>query len=134
MQKYVTDTHALLWYLFRSKRLSSKATAIFNAIDAGQGQIHIPAIVLVEIVYLMEKAKIPQKAIKTVIDLLDTSPSNYSLCQITPQTIRALQSISRKKILDMPDRIIVATALELDLPLITIDASIRSANIVKVIW
>ncbi|MFQ5604391.1 MAG: PIN domain-containing protein [bacterium] len=74
MQKYVTDTHALLWYLFRSKRLSSKATAIFNAIDAGQGQIHIHAIVLVEIVYLMEKAKIPQKAIKTVIDLLAGHP------------------------------------------------------------
>ncbi|MFQ5650820.1 MAG: PIN domain-containing protein [bacterium] len=114
----VTDTHSLLWYLLRSKRLSPKAAAIFSEIDEGKGQIHIPTIVLVEIVYLMEKAKIPKHAIKTVINMLDTSPSNYSLSPITLQTIRALQSISRKKILDMPDRIISATA----------------ANIATVIW
>ena len=134
MQEYVTDTHSLLWYLFRSKRLSKKATAIFNEIDEGKGQIHIPAIVLVEIVYLMEKAKIPKDAIKTVVDLLDTSPSNYSLSQITLQTIRALQSVSRKRIPDMPDLIIAATAVELGLPLITIDKAITNANIVTVIW
>lgn len=134
MQEYVTDTHSLLWYLSGNRRLSKKATDIFNNADEGNVQIYIPAIVLVEIVYIMEKAKIPKKSINLVIDLLDSSPSNYLLCQITPRTIHALQSLQRSLVPDMPDRIIAATAFELRLPLITKDKMIIKSKLIKTIW
>ena len=48
MKAYVTDTHALLWHLLQSKRLSKRVASIFRATDEGNGQIYIPNIVLVE--------------------------------------------------------------------------------------
>lgn len=134
MREYVTDTHSLLWHIFGNERLSKKAAEIFTKTDEGEGRIHIPGIVLVEIVYLMEKSKLPQQAVDTVIDLFDRSPENYGLCQVTVSTIRALQSIPREQIPDMPDRIIAATALELDLPLISKDKMIANAEVVEVVW
>ncbi|MFQ5641763.1 MAG: type II toxin-antitoxin system VapC family toxin [bacterium] len=134
MHEYVTDTHSLLWYIFGNERLSKKAAEIFVKTDEGEARIQIPGIVLVEIVYLMEKSKLPQLAIDTVIDLFDSSPENYNLCQVTVSTIRALQSIPREQIPDMPDRIIAATALELDLPLISKDKMITNAGMIEVIW
>ena len=133
MSEYITDTHSLLWYIFESPRLSKKAASLFKETDAGKMRIYIPGIVLVEIVYLMEKSKIPQEAINHVMNLLDLPTTNYRLTQITTATVRALQSLPRQSIPDMPDRIIAATALELDLPLITRDEKITAAN-VKVIW
>jgi predicted nucleic acid-binding protein len=40
-----------------------------------------------------------------------------------------LQSILRKIVPDMPDRMIAATALHLNLPLVTADEQIRASNI-----
>lgn len=134
MKEYVTDTHALLWYLFKNKRLSKRATSVFQKADEGEARVYVSNIVLVEIVYLLEKVKIPKESIDAVISLLEEPTLNYSLSQINISTIRALQLLPRNVIPDMPDRIIVATALELDLPVITRDRKIKEANVVKVIW
>ncbi len=50
MKEFVTDTHALLWHLFKNERLSPKAANIFNQADNNEVRIDIPNIVLVEIV------------------------------------------------------------------------------------
>jgi len=134
MKEFVTDTHALLWHIFQSERLSPKAAKIFNQADNNEVRIFIPNIALVELVYLVEKARIPEKSIDNLIKLLEKNPINYQLVQIELSTIRAMQSISRQLIPDMPDRIIAATALELGLPLITKDQKITEANVVEVIW
>ena len=55
MTGYVTDTHALLWHLLKSKRISKDASSVFEDADDGKLQIFVPSIVLVEIVYLTEK-------------------------------------------------------------------------------
>ncbi|HAI68464.1 MAG TPA: VapC toxin family PIN domain ribonuclease [Gammaproteobacteria bacterium] len=134
MKEFVTDTHALLWHLFKNERLSPKAANIFNQADNNEVRIDIPNIVLVEIVYLIEKFRIPSESINNLIKLLETKPINYQLVQIELSTIRAMESISRQLIPDMPDRIITATALELGLPLITKDQKITDAQVVEVIW
>lgn len=82
----------------------------------------------------MEKARIPSRTINRIIQLFEQSPANYSLCQITARTIQALQKLPKDLIPDMPDRIIAATAIELDLPLITKDERIKAAKMADVIW
>ena len=134
MKEYVTDTHALLWHIFQSERLSPKTAQIFNQADNNEVRIYIPNIVLVELVYLIEKVRIPAKSLDNLINLLKKNPINYRVVQIELSTIRAMQSMSRQLIPDMPDRIIAATALELGLPLITKDQKITEANVVEVIW
>ena len=134
MKEFVTDTHALLWHILQSKRLSQKAALVFNQADENEARIYIPNIVLVEIVYLMEKTRIPNESLGNLIKLLDINPNNYRITQIGVSTIRAMQSLQRQSIPDMPDRIIAATALELGLPLITKDSKIIKANVVEIIW
>lgn len=89
MKEYVTDTHSLLWYLFNNPRLSKKAQAVFNKADEGDAKVYIPNIVPVEIVYLLEKAKVHKNSIDSVIALLELAEKNYQLTQITPRAIRA---------------------------------------------
>lgn len=59
MSTYVTDTHGLIWHLTASDQLSATCRAIFEAADRGEAKIWIPSIVLVETVYLAEKARFP---------------------------------------------------------------------------
>lgn len=134
MNEYVTDTHALLWHILSSSKLSPAAALIFKQTDENEARIYIPTIVLVETVYLIEKARVPKSAIDTVIGLLETQPTNYCLAHLELSTIRVMQTLSRQLIPEMPDRIITATAVEFGLPLITKDSKITSANVVQIIW
>lgn len=54
MSDFVTDTHALIWYLQDSPRLGKVAQAAFDACDSGRVVVYIPSICLVEIIYLQE--------------------------------------------------------------------------------
>ncbi len=73
--RYVTDTHPLVWHLRRSKRLRPKARALFQQADRGQAQIIIPAMALVEVMYLTERNRIPTQ-LAEVIHLVRSS-TNY---------------------------------------------------------
>ena len=63
MSDAVTDTHALIWYLQDSPRLSTAANGVFDRCDRGEIVIYIPTICLVEIVYLQEKGRIVRENI-----------------------------------------------------------------------
>lgn len=67
------------YFTIQSERLSQKAASIFNQADDNEARIYIPNIVLVEIVYLMEKTRIPKKSLEKLINLLYINPntSNY---------------------------------------------------------
>lgn len=134
MSQYVTDTHALIWHLQKSPRLSAKARLACRAADRGKTVVHVPGVVLVEIVYLGEKGRIDTVAVRDALDVFQMPGANYAIAALDSGTIRALQSISRASVPDMPDRIIVATALQLGLPLITRDSAIVGTGLVTVIW
>ena len=55
---YLTDTHAFLWYLTDSPKLSRKARAIFDSCDRSKVIIIISAIVLLESIDILDKKKI----------------------------------------------------------------------------
>jgi len=54
----VTDTHSLIWYLFAMPELSSDAKNFMDNVAASGGNIFIPTISFVEIIYLAEKGKL----------------------------------------------------------------------------
>jgi predicted nucleic acid-binding protein len=58
MPDHTTDTHALVWYLTGSQLLSVTAKRIFDNVVNGSGQIYIPAIVLAEMVMIIEKRRV----------------------------------------------------------------------------
>jgi PIN domain nuclease of toxin-antitoxin system len=58
MSQYVADTHALYWHLTGDSNLSATAHDIFQETDAGFHQIFIPGIVLIEMIYLVERGRL----------------------------------------------------------------------------
>jgi PIN domain nuclease of toxin-antitoxin system len=134
MSQYVTDTHALCWHLTGNPKLSAKAKKIFQEADSGVHQILIPSIVLIEMVYLAEKGRIGDSSLNQVLELIDTIGGSYDEVPLNKDTVKALQNIHREDIPDMPDRIITATAYQLDLPLITKDEKIKNSRVVSVVW
>jgi len=134
MTRYVTDTHALIWHLQSSRKLSGKARAIFRKADVGKAQIIIPSIVLVELVYLAEKGRIDTGLVDQVFALLTPVVQNYVVAPLEAQTVQALRTIRRTQIPEMPDRIIAATAKQLGLSLISRDPKIRAASGLTVVW
>lgn len=134
MSRYVTDTHALHWHLTGDSRLSLTARQIFLETDAGHHQVLIPGVALIEMVYLVEKGRLEESFVNHLFRLLDTVMGSYAVADLDQNTARAMRSIPRAAVPDMPDRIILATALQLGLPLISRDAKIHEAGVAPVIW
>ena len=58
----VADTHTALWYLFDDERLSVPAGDFIDQSAAVRRRIVVSAISLAEIVYLIEKSRLPANA------------------------------------------------------------------------
>ena len=133
MAAVVADTHALVWYLFEPPELSPAAAAAMNAAADAGDIIHVSAITLVELIYLIERGRIAEAVLDRIRTELTNDDSVITLVPIDEQVANAVERVVRAQVPDMPDRIIAATALALDLPLITRDHRIRAASI-HTIW
>ncbi|MBA2494459.1 MAG: type II toxin-antitoxin system VapC family toxin [Acidobacteria bacterium] len=133
MNACVTDTHALVWFVLDAPELSADARqAMLNAAANGE-PVFMPSICLVELVYLIEKGRIPKELLKRIKQTLANPNSELTVYHLTEVVAESLELVPRKDVPDMPDRIIAATALHLGLPLVTRDGKIRAANITT-IW
>jgi len=134
MSAYVADTHALLWHLSNDPSLSHPAADLFRQAETGAIEILIPSIVLVEVVYLCERHRVPDDRIDRVLALPGAPGSHYRVIPLDEPVIQAMRRIPRKQVPDMPDRIIGATALHLDLPLITRDRNLVNSKLLNCVW
>ncbi len=133
MTGVVTDTHSLIWYLEHSARLSKHAFREMQAAVAAGSPIHVPSICLVELSYLVEKGRLPEIAVDRVYGHLKQPGSGLAISPLDENIVQAMRKIPRGLVPDMPDRIIAATALHLDLPLVTRDGRIHASGI-QVVW
>lgn len=133
MAAVVADTHAAIWYMLKLPHLSSNALAALDGATTNGDPIYLASISLVEIIYLVEKGRLPQVAQDRLNDALIDPNSALVLAPLSLTVAQAVQRISRNVVPDMPDRIIAATAVDLNLPLVTRDQKIRLAGI-KTIW
>ena len=133
MSAFVSDTHTLVWYLANPKLLSPAAMSAFrNAALAGD-RVIVPSISIVEVVYLVERFKLPQSTLERLTAGLADPDSALMVFPLDQEVALTLSRVSRDVVPDMPDRIIAATALHLNLPLVTRDAQIRASGI-QTIW
>lgn len=129
----VTDTHPLIFYFSNSKgKLSKKATRAFNAAVEGSTAIYIPVPVFWELSILCENGTIQlEMPFDTWIDKILKLPM-FIVYEFDLDTIKLIHNANFSK--DPFDRSIVATALQLDLPLITKDAQIHKSEPCKIFW
>jgi len=124
------DTHVWIWWLTRLPRLPPKVISVLD--DAAERPL-LSVASLWELSILVESG-----ALK-----LTPSPSGWLEKAIHPETVRLAQITRavaeelfrfRKKFRrDLADRIIIATARALDVPLLTYDRGIRNSGLVK-LW
>jgi PIN domain nuclease of toxin-antitoxin system len=124
---YVTDTHALVWHLTGDPKLSGKAKAVFERVDAAQEVLFVPCIVLYEIWVIVEK----KKAALDFDAFLRTLSSSmyYRVEPLCTPVIEACLRIPRGIVRDPSDRLIAATSLHLGYPLITQDDLLRHLHL-----
>lgn len=107
---------------------------MMESVASSGGAIFVPSISIVEIIYLIEKGRMANEALTTLIEQLKLKESSFRGQELTTGIAETLTGIPRTTVPDMPDRIIAATALHLELPLITSDQNIRGLNNIKTIW
>ena len=127
--EYATDTMGLVLRL-EGRQMGPQAQAVFAAAEAGQAVIHIPAMVLAEILYLSEKGRITA-SLADVARHLQTFP-HYRECPMNRTVIEAAAQIT--DIRELHDRLIGATARWLNVALLTNDPVIQGSAFVKTLW
>ena len=129
----VADTHAALWLLFGDPRLSPLAKNFIERAAAERRTIAVAPISLAEVVYLVEKNRLPATAFDVLLSALRNPNHVLEEAPFTGYVVSEMRVVSRQSIPDMPDRIIAATATWLSVPLISRDGKIRSSH-VTTIW
>ena len=127
MDSFVTDTQALVKFMMGRRVINEKAHQAFLVADKGEAVMIIPAIVLMEMLYLFEKHRIGVGLLQTD-DLLKSQ--NYQFEPLSLEILRTASEID--DIPELHDRLIAATACYLDLPLITNDPVIRDSRFVTI--
>ena len=134
MADVVIDTHTAIWYFANSPEISALATqTIDNAVTNGDSVI-LATISIVEIVYLIDKRKLVPQTLSRLIQSLKLPNNSFVSQDLTEDIAQTLQQIPRSTVPDMPDRIIAATALHLNLPLFTKDRKIQALQSIQTIW
>lgn len=131
----VTDTHPLVRYATgKVDLIGKKALQVLQAADNanGGGLVYVPTICLAESFTRIEAGRIKLKQpFDHWVQELSRS-SFFTVLDLTTEII--LQASKLPTIVDPFDKLIVATALCHDYPLITQDDQIIRAKVVEVIW
>lgn len=133
MSAVVADTHALVWYLLDQRRLSPGALRALDQAAEGGAEVVISAVTIVELVYLVEKGRLPEVLLDRVYEQLGLADAALVVAPLDEQVASALRRVPRSEVPDMPDRIIAATALHLGVPLVSRDAKIRTSGL-HTVW
>ncbi len=133
MASVVVDTHAVLWALLQPEKLSLNARSAFQQAQQLGDPVYISVISIVETHYLEEKGKLQVGTLARLKTALEGENSGLIAISLDLGVAEAIGQIPREAVPDMPDRIIAATALSLQLPLVSRDRKIRASKITT-IW
>lgn len=130
----VIDTHVLIWALFERSLLSTAADFKLATAEVSGAPIYVPTISFVELRYLVEKGKFPERVYTECLNKVNDPTTALTPAPLDLITADTLSQIARATVPDMPDRIIAPTALALGLPLISADTDIRKLTNPTIIW
>jgi PIN domain nuclease of toxin-antitoxin system len=129
----VIDTHVIVWDALKHELLSPKAKLAISKANKEDGIIFCE-ISLWEIAMLLKKGRVRVEiGFLQFINLVKTS-NRYVFRGITPEIAELSSRISLGQNNDPADRIIAATSIIENTPLVTADKSLRRSKEVKTLW
>lgn len=127
--RYLLDSVTIIRHFSGIGKIGRTALSILDDIEQQEDCLAISVISLMEIMYLAEKRRIE-------IDLQGTlnrieSSSKYMIINLVPEILRVAQTI---QFYELHDRLILATAKWLDIPVIFSDSKFENVSGIRVIW
>lgn len=129
----VADTHAFIWYVQNDRRLSSAAGEAMDAAVAANDPIFVSAATAVELRYLADKGTLSEDEYRWYLMTLEKAVA-AELAPVDLDVARAVELVPRNDVPDPFDRMIAATAVALQVPLVTADRKLRKLDAVETIW
>ena len=128
----VVDTHIIIWDALQPASLSDSARlALAEHQETG---IIICDISVWEIAMLMKKGRLKIDAHYQEFMALILQANNYIVRQISPQIAEIAAGLPLDVNKDPADRLIAATAIAANVPLVTADKNLRAADSITTIW
>ena len=123
------DTHVVIWAAEGDGRLGASAGELLRSLKAGEAVLS--DITLLEIAMLAKKGRIELSV--SAEEYLRAIQRNYPLLTITSEIASLAVDLNPPQG-DPFDRIIVASAMHHELPLLTRDKNISASGLVRTVW
>lgn len=127
---YVVDTHALIWYRTKDKKLGKQASIIFAAAEQGDTKLIISAISVAEMYYANKKHSWFPDFGATYRQLVSMPYFRF----VDFEANHALDFDQDANVPEMHDRIIAGLARRINAPLLTVDPLIKATQALRIIW
>lgn len=131
--RVVADSHAIVWYLQGSTSLSAPARAALAEAEADGGLV-VSVVTLIDLWYVTQTT---QTVTTTQLSALRERLASSNAVTLQPVTLAiadATTTIPRATLADPWDRLIVATASALEIPLVSRDQAIHRSGLVLTVW
>ncbi|OQY03086.1 MAG: twitching motility protein PilT [Bacteroidetes bacterium 4572_117] len=129
----IIDTHIIVWSALKPDNLSKNAINAIKKSNETDGII-VSNISLWEIAMLINKNRLEINVSYLKFIELVKSANNYTYQCINPQIADMSVNFSPEINADPADRIICATSIYKNIPLVTADKNLLKSTLVKTIW
>ncbi len=127
--QYVLDTVTVVRHFSEKGKIGQAAAHILNMVEEQNDMFVISVVSLMEILYLAEKRRIDIN-LRETLARIDAS-SHYTVLNLTPEILLVAETVNFP---ELHDRLILATAKWLDVPIISCDEAFDMLSDIQVIW
>jgi predicted nucleic acid-binding protein len=127
--QYLLDTVALIRHFVGKGKIGKRALRILDEIEKSEDRLLISVVSLMEVMYLSEKNRI-DISLQETLDNIESS-KKYTIVDLNADILKVAETIS---FYELHDRIILATAKWLQIPVISSDEKFCKIQDINIIW
>lgn len=127
--RYLLDTMTVIRHFSGTGTLGNTAQHILDQIETSEDEFFISVVSLMEIMYLSEKKRIPIDLDATLTKI--ESSGIYTIVELSADILRVATSV---QFYELHDRLILATAKWMEIPVISSDGKFPDVAGITTVW